>query len=241
MTVEEYLAAERASDVRHEYYAGVVRPMPSDAQSEPPRMTAAVKRTTLDEYLAAERASDIRHEYYAGVVTAMAGASFRHNLITGNIVGECRRELGDRRCFVLPSDMRVRTRSTLFAYPDVVIVCGTPEFEGDREDTLLNPTVVIEVLSESTEAYDRGDKFAHYRSIASLTEYVLVAQDRMRVEHFVRQPDGRWLFSESSGPEAAIAFPALDVSLPLAGIYANVEFPPQPPLLPGGPEPLPAD
>jgi Uma2 family endonuclease len=195
-------------------------------------MTAAQKRATLDEYLALERASDVRHEYFAGVITAMAGASYRHNLIAGNIARSVGNQLAGRRCSVLPSDMRVRTISTLYTYPDVTIVCGDPELSGAGEETLLNPVVVIEILSASTEAYDRGDKFEHYRSIPSLREYVLVAQDRMRVEHFERQAKGQWLLTTFRSAESPVVFPALGIEIPLAEIYAQVELPPDPPLHP---------
>jgi Uma2 family endonuclease len=193
-------------------------------------MTAAQKRATLDEYLVLERASDVRHEYFAGVITAMAGASYRHNLIAGNIARSVGNQLAGRRCSVLPSDMRVRTISTLYTYPDVTIVCGDPEFSGAGEETLLNPVVVIEILSASTEAYDRGDKFEHYRSIPSLREYVLVAQDRMRVEHFERQAKGKWLLTTFRSAESPVVFPALEIEIPLAEIYAQVELPADPPL-----------
>jgi Uma2 family endonuclease len=148
---------------------------------------------TPAEYLEFERASSEKHEYLAGEIFAMAGNKRTHNLVVGNLVGELRRALHDRACEVYPSDMRVKAEATgLYTYPDVSAVCARPRFEDDREDTLLNPDLVIEVLSESTEAYDRGDKFASYRSIPSLKEYVLVSPLRRRIELFVRQDDGSW-------------------------------------------------
>lgn len=196
-------------------------------------MTAAVKQATLDEYLAMERASETKHEYFAGIITAMAGTSFRHNVLAGNVTGALRSALANQPCFVCPSDMRVRTRSTLYTYPDVTVICGEPQFEDDREDILTNPVVIFEILSPSTEAYDRGVKFEHYRSIASLKEYVLVAQDRVRVEHFARQSTGQWLLTAFSEKGDELRLPTLDIALPLDELYAKVELPAVPPLHPG--------
>lgn len=188
-------------------------------------MTAALKRATLDEYLALDRASDVKHEYFAGFIYAMAGASYAHGIITGNLIGELRDALRDRPCGVIPNDLRVRTRSTLYTFPDVVVVCGPPEFEGDRRDIVLNPSLVIEVLSPSSEAWDRGQKFEHFRSIPSLKEYVLVAQDHVHIEHFLRQPSGQWLLTEYGDLNSRVQFPSLDVSIAVTEIYAKVEFP----------------
>lgn len=158
-------------------------------------MTAAEKRVwTPAEYLAWERTQPEKHAYYRGEVFAMAGASREHNLIVANVVALLVGALRDRPCEAYPSDMRVFIPTTgLYTYPDVSVVCGRPEFEDSKGDTLLNPLVVFEVLSDSTEAYDRGEKFENYRSIPSFREYVLVSQNRALVDHFVRQPDGSWL------------------------------------------------
>lgn len=188
-------------------------------------MTAALKRATLDEYLALDRASETKHEYFAGFISAMAGATYTHGLITGNLAGELRSALRDRPCGVIPADLRIRTVSTLYAFPDVVVVCGKPQFEGDRRDIVVNPSVIVEVLSESTEAWDRGGKFEHYRSVPSLQEYVVVSQTRPRVEHFLRQPSGQWLLTEYANLEDRVQFPTLDLAIPLSEIYAKVEFP----------------
>ncbi len=144
---------------------------------------AAGRRTwTPAEYLAWERAAPDKHEFLGGEIFAMAGASFAHNKIVGNIVGELRDALRDRPCDVTPSDLRVKIPAVgLYTYPDAVVVCGEPQFEDDKLDTLLNPTVIVEVLSDSTEAYDRGKKFRYYRTIPSLRDYVLVGFfDRFR-------------------------------------------------------------
>ena len=139
-------------------------------------------RVTPTEYLAADRAAARKSEYLGAEVFAMGGASERHNLIVVNVVAELRRQLKGRPCRVYPSDMRVRIKETgLYAYPDVTVVCGQADFDDELRDTLLNPTVIFEVLSKSTESYDRGEKCAHYRKMASLAEYVLIAQDKILV------------------------------------------------------------
>lgn len=154
---------------------------------------------------------------------AMSGASPRHALITGNIVAALAVRLRDRPCYVFPSDLRLNVGSTgLFTYPDVVVACGELRYRDERRDTLLNPLVLFEVLSESTEAYDRGRKFEHYRTLSSLAEYVLVAQEKPHVEQFVRQADGRWLLEEVSRVEGTLTLPSLGCALPLAEIYAKV-------------------
>lgn len=150
-------------------------------------MAEAAERQKMSEaeYLAYERDAPDKHEFFAGEVFSMAGARLVHNAVLANVIGELRAVLRDRPCRVLPSDMRVLTPSTrLYTYPDASLVCGRPEFGGDRADTLLNPTAIFEVLSNSTEKYDRGDKFARYREIAPLVHYVLVASKVDRVEHF---------------------------------------------------------
>lgn len=159
-------------------------------------MSRAATPTRLSpaEYLALERSSEVRHEYADGEIFAMAGGTLEHNLIAANVASELRAALRDRQCFVCPSDMRVKiSASTRYAYPDVSVVCGEPAFEDPRRDTLLNPSVLFEVLSDSSESYDRGGKFAQYRTLPSLTDYVLVDQKQVLVEHFSRQPDGTWV------------------------------------------------
>ena len=180
---------------------------------------------TPEAYLAIEREADFKSEYFAGEMFAMAGASENHNLVVINLIRELSTRLRSRPCKVYPSDMRVRVTSTnLYTYPDVTVVCDKPQFEGDREDILLNPTALIEVLSESTQNYDRGTKFEHYRRISSLREYVLVAQDMCHVERFERQPDNTWILWETERMEDTLHLPAMDCSLPLAEIYDKVEF-----------------
>jgi Uma2 family endonuclease len=180
---------------------------------------------TPEEYLALERAADYKSEYVAGEIFAMSGASEDHNTIAGNIFRLLGNQFQGRPYRVYISDMRVQVAATgMYTYPDVVAVCGPREFAGAHRDTLLNPTVIIEVLSPSTELYDRGAKFDHYWRLPSLTEYVLVAQDQVRVEHFARQGDG-WLLTVARSLDETLRLPALDAVLPLAAIYENVELP----------------
>ena len=178
-----------------------------------------------EEYLARERRAEVKSEYHDGEVFAMSGASRAHNLIVTNFVRELSLRLRDRDCEVYPSDMRVKVDPTgLYTYPDVIVVCGEPAFEDEHIDTLLNPTLLIEVLSESTEASDRGKKFEHYRKLETLQGVVLVTQDEAHAERFTRQPDGQWLLGEASGLEAALHLASIDVTLPLADIYDKVLF-----------------
>jgi Uma2 family endonuclease len=179
-----------------------------------------------EEYLSLERNSSFKSEYLAGKIYAMAGASPEHNIITANVVGEFYSQLKVRPCRTYPSDMRVKVDATgLYTYPDVTVVCGEPQYADEHGDILLNPTVIVEVLSPSTEAYDRGEKFEHYRRIASLTDYVLIAQDRMWAEHYVRQGDSQWLLSEASTLEHSIHLASIGCTLSLVDIYDKVSLP----------------
>jgi Uma2 family endonuclease len=180
---------------------------------------------TAEEYLAAERAAEFRSEYYDGCVYAMAGTSIPHNLIVMNFAGALKLALKKRGCLVMAIDVRVRVSpGKVFTYPDIVALCGEPQSADDQKDTLLNPTLIIEVLSPSTEAHDRGFKFAKYRELESLREYVLVSQKEARVEKFVRQAGGLWMLSESVGLEAVCRFESVDCEVRLADIYENVRL-----------------
>jgi len=192
--------------------------------------TAARHTITPEEYLALDRAAETKSEYYSGEVFAMKGATEEHNLVVGNLVRELGNRLRQSPCKVYPSDMRVQVPTGLYTYPDVSIVCAQPAFLGDRRDTLLNPIVLIEVLSGSTEAYDRGLKFEHYGAIPSLHEYLLVSTVRPRIERYRRQSDEGWLFDAAAGLESTLRLTAVNVELPLAEVYARVEFPEHPPL-----------
>ncbi|HEX6985850.1 MAG TPA: Uma2 family endonuclease [Planctomycetaceae bacterium] len=154
-------------------------------------------RYTVEEYLAFERGAPSKHEYFAGNIYAMTGASRRHVLIVTNLVTALTNRLADRPCEVYSNDMRLKVSSTgLYTYPDVMVACGEPRFEDAEIDTLLNPQVVVEILSRSTKDYDLGEKFEHYREVESITDYVLVSQDARRVERRSRQPNGAWTVSE---------------------------------------------
>ena len=180
---------------------------------------------TPAEYLALERRSPEKSEYVNGRVYAMAGASRLHNLIVANLLRELGTQLRGRPCEVYPSDMRVKVQRTgMYTYPDVVAVCEEPRLEDAELDTLLNPSLIVEVISPSTESYDRGEKFAHYRRLDSLQEYVLVAQTLQRIEHFRREGE-HWVLTEISDPDGELALASLDCVLRLADIYERVDFP----------------
>lgn len=181
---------------------------------------------TPEEYLVLEREAETKSEYYDGDIYAMAGASRVHTLIVANALSQLVIQLKGRPCTAHASDLRVKVNPTgLYTYPDIVVVCANARFEDRQKDTLLNPNVVFEVLSKSTEAYDRGTKFAHYRRLESLTDYVLVSQDRPLIEHYTRQPDNRWLLAAYEGLEAVAVLPSIDCALPLAEVYDKVEWP----------------
>lgn len=181
------------------------------------------KLYTPEEYLELERKAEIKSEYVNGEMLAMAGASRQHVLIVTNIVSELRTQMKGRQCNVYSTDMRVKVDPTgMYAYPDVAAVCGEDQFEDSHGDTLLNPQVIIEVLSESTESYDRGEKFAHYRRLDSLREYLLVSQNRRLMEHYIRQPNNRWLFSEHCYADDVVELPSIECILAVAEVYDKV-------------------
>lgn len=180
---------------------------------------------TPQQYLAFERASEQRHEYDAGKVYAMAGASRAHNLIVLNIAAALHTQLRNRNCTVYPSDMRVKVSPTgRYVYPDLTVVCGKEQFEDAEQDTLLNPTLIIEVLSDSTAKHDRGRKFKDYRTLDSFVEYLLIAQTEQRVEHFVRQEDGLWGWSDADALDQTVVLASIDCALRLADIYEKTVF-----------------
>lgn len=185
------------------------------------------QRKTLlspDEYLAFERKSETKHEYFAGEIFAMVGASKRHNLVTANLIRVLGNQLLNRPCNVYPSDMRVKVSATgKYTYPDVVVACDEEKFDDAEKDTLLNPVVIIEVLSESTEAYDRGRKFEQYQHIESLTDYLLVAQEPHRVEQYVRQSNSDWRYSEFHDAGDVVKISVIGCELALNDVYAKVE------------------
>ena len=179
---------------------------------------AVVSRATYEEYRAFERASPPKHEFVAGEIFAMAGGTYDHSTIAANVLGELHAALRGTDCSPLTSDMRVRTGDDVGAYPDVSVACGERRFSDETRDELLNPAVLVEVLSPSTEAYDRGEKFHHYETIASLREYVLVSTATRRVEVFTRRPEGGWLLRTFSKGEAA-EIGSLAVMLSIDALY----------------------
>ncbi|MBX9578756.1 MAG: Uma2 family endonuclease [Gemmataceae bacterium] len=199
-------------------------------------------KLTEEEYLARDRAAGVKSEFYDGVMYAMAGAKLPHNRIKDNLARHLNNRLDGGPCFAVTSDMRVKvSRPGPYVYPDVVVVCGDPEYAGDREDILVNPVVLVEVLSESTEKYDRTTKRRQYKRIRSVREYVLVGYDEPVVERYARQADGTWAHEEVTGLDAEYAFAAVPARVRLADIYAGVTFPDDPtsPRLAAPPAPPP--
>ena len=192
-------------------------------------MSAVPKpRYTFEEYLARERAAPGKSEYYRGEIFAMAGGSVRHNTISVNLVVSLRGRLRGSPCRPCNSDQRIHIPANgLSTYPDVSVVCGEIQTDTEDHDAIINPRVIFEVLSKSTERYDRGKKFDLYRQLDSLQEYILVAQDEPLVERFVRQDDGSWLLTVLKGGDAILEFQSLAAVLPLAEIYEDVTFGPE--------------
>lgn len=180
-----------------------------------------------EEYLAFERSSESKHEYLDGQIYAMAGASPKHNQICFNLAGELHPLIKNTTCVGYTSDQKIRTDlMDLFSYPDLTIVCGEPVFHDQKQDVLLNPTVIIEVLSPRTEVYDRSTKLERYQNLSSLTDYILIYQDRPCVEHYVRQKGKRqWLFTIETDLTAEIEISSIKCKLKLADIYNRVKFP----------------
>lgn len=181
---------------------------------------------TEEEYLRIERAAEFKSEYYAGEMFAMSGGSVAQSLINSNVNREIGNRLKGKSCVTYDSNLRIKVPAThLYTYPDVIVICGQPQFGADESDTVTNPTLLVEVLSDSTEAYDRGKKFEHYRTIPSFQEYVLVSQKSALVEVFLRQPDETWILTVYRGLEATARLESIEVELPLEEIYYRVEFP----------------
>jgi Uma2 family endonuclease len=194
--------------------------------------TAALTLYTPEEYLALERNAEFKSEYRDGRIVAMAGATFPHVTIVGNVQAELRARLRGSPCRAVASDMRVQVAGgRRYTYPDVVAVCGEPRFMDGTLDTLMNPALIVEVLSPTTEAYDRGDKFLHYRTIESLQEYVLVAQDRVLVERFVRNGEF-WTLSTFTYLDQSLELASVGCAIPLREIYENVSLPSSAPAVP---------
>ncbi len=189
---------------------------------------------TADEYLEIDRAAvDEKFEFIDGDIVSMAGGSLMHSFIASNILLALGSQLRGKPCRVVGSDLRVQIeREGRYCYPDLVVVCGEPELRDDRRDTLVNPTVLIEVLSPSTELNDRGDKLTRYRRLPSVTDYLLVAQDRMQIEHYTRAEGRLWTLAEADGPDDGLVIASIGCTLRLADVYDRVTFPPPPDNLP---------
>ncbi|MBK9714627.1 MAG: Uma2 family endonuclease [Kouleothrix sp.] len=174
-----------------------------------------------------ERTGVHKHEYYRGEIFALAGSSEAHNLILTNLLTSLNVQLRNRPCKVYPSDMRVKIPKTgLYTYPDVSIVCGTPQFDDAKHDTLLNPLIAIEILSPSTERYDRGKKFQNYRTVATLQEYILVSQDEYHIEHYINLNDGNWLLTSYDAVTMTVHLKTIDCTLTLEDVYNKVDIEP---------------
>ncbi|MBI3654382.1 MAG: Uma2 family endonuclease [Acidobacteria bacterium] len=181
---------------------------------------------TPEEYLELERQADFKSEYLDGQIYAMAGASPAHSAITFNLYGEVNPQLRSTSCRGFSNDTKVRSSySGLYSYPDLSVVCGEPIFLDDKGEVLLNPKVIFEILSPSTEAFDRGAKFLRYQILESFTDYVLIAQDEPRVEHFIRQEDGSWRYVVVKGLENTLHIAAINCTIALAGLYNKIKFP----------------
>lgn len=191
-------------------------------------MSALPKHSfTPEEYLELELKAEYKSQYVAGEIFAMAGAQPWHVRVADNLTVMLNNRLRGRSCESFSADMRVRVENAdIYTYPDISALCGTPQFEtNSNPQSLLNPQVIFEILSPSTEAFDRGDKFTRYRKLSSLHDYVLVASERMQVEHFVRQPNGAWIMTDYSQPEQVVPLSSLGCELPLVEIYERVIFP----------------
>lgn len=180
---------------------------------------------TVEEYLAFEEQSEEKHEYYGGEVFAMAGAGFNHNVIAGNCIADIHLHLRGKNCIVTPGDLKIQIESmNLFTYPDISVICGTPQFFQNRKDSVTNPAVLIEVISPSTADYDHGKKFAFYRMIPSLKEYVLISATEILVEIYKKQSTFKWEFTEYRTLEESITIDAIGLTLQVADLYRNVDF-----------------
>ena len=180
---------------------------------------------TPEQYLSQERQSETKSEYFNGEIFAMAGASREHNQISANLVRVLGNQLLDKPCSVYSSDMKIRIeKARKYTYPDVVVACQTERFEDEHRDVLLNPVVILEILSNSTEAYDRGHKFLHYQLLDSLIDYLLVSQDTPRIEMFTRRKDGTWLYAEFHGLDAVVNIESIGCNLRLSDIYHKVNL-----------------
>lgn len=186
---------------------------------------SAQEYITTDQYFTLEEGSDVKHEYYRGVIYAMTGGTARHNLIVANMIALLHGQLRGTSCHVFPSDLRLKIESAgLYTYPDISVICGPIFYADNRQDTVTNPMVLIEILSPSTENYDRGKKFEHYRTIETLQEYIVVAQDRIHIEHHIRQDDHRWLLVDFFAADQVVQAGSIHCTLSVELVYEDITF-----------------
>jgi Uma2 family endonuclease len=192
--------------------------------------TASIRRYSREEYLALERQSDSKHEFHCGEIFAMAGGTANHSMICSNLVGSLGSQLRGHPCRRFDSNLRIRIDQDRYLYPDASIVCGEPQFEDEVQDVLLNPIVIFEVLSDSTQKYDRGHKFSYYRRLPSFREYLLISEDEPCIDRYYRHDDGNWEIADYRGVEASLELRAAPgCRLQLAELYDRVTFPPPAP------------
>lgn len=182
------------------------------------------KHYTVEEYLAIEREALDKHEYINGEIVAMAGASREHNLIGGNAFGEIRNQLKGKNCEIYQNDMRVRMKGNRYGYPDVVVVCGEPQFADDEFDILLNPTIVVEVLSDSTRFRDKTEKLEVYQKLESIKECLLIEQAFMRIEHYLKQTPKQWLLRIYESAEETVNLESIGCQMKVSDVYLQVKF-----------------
>jgi Uma2 family endonuclease len=208
---------------------------PPTTEAPPVGIPKLEPRYTVDQYLAFERTSEERHQYLDGEIYAMAGESPEHGDISVNLVATIANQLRGKRCRARSKDTKVRSGPTLragetfaclFSYPDVVVICDEPEYLDAKRDVILNPTAIAEVLSPSTESFDRGEKFSRYQEHnPTLQDYVLVSQDKRQIEHFSKQSDGKWTYERHVGLASEVRIPSIDCTLKLADVYDRIDFP----------------
>jgi Uma2 family endonuclease len=185
----------------------------------------SVTKLTEEQYLALDRAAEFKSEYIGGEMFAMSGGSMQHARLQKNITGELYNALSAGKCEPFGSDFRVRVSSRMYTYPDVSVVCGEPLLADDHQDVLLNPVAIFEVLSPSTETYDRGTKLQRYRTIPTLQDYILVNQTEIRIEQYTRQENNLWILRDYQTLDEELIVKSIAVWLPLSRIYNRVEFP----------------
>jgi Uma2 family endonuclease len=183
-----------------------------------------ISNLTEEQYLAVERAAEFKSEFLDGAMYAMSGGTLPHADLASNIIAELRAMLRTSECKAFNSDLRVRVSARMYAYPDVSVVCGKPLLADDQKDVLLNPVVIFEVLSPSTELYDRGLKFQLYRTIPSLREYILVDQNKVQIDQYIRQDASTWTLRDHQGQDNELKMDSIGISLPLRLIYDRVDL-----------------